>query len=261
MTEPQVNSGPEFPEPTVVDKRRVDPRTGKLRYQAAAAEGAKAEQSAGHGAEKVEDLAGNASFGGNPAPETAEAVGTAATPAGPEAETPETGPETPPSAKENPAQADDIATQLEAAQAQIGNLGDELARAKADLYNLQNEYRAYVRRSKAEAPVFRQAGIAEVVEALMGVLDDISLARQHGDLTTGPLASILENMEAVLATRFDVERYGEVGEAFDPEIHDALSATPQAGVNEDQIGAVAQPGYRMGEKVLRHARVMVITTQ
>ena len=73
-----------------------------------------------------------------------------------------------------------------------------------------------MRRSKADAANQRQAGVHDVVEALLGVLDEIELARQHGDLT-GPFAAIAEKLESTLAQRFDVVRYGAEGEEFDPD--------------------------------------------
>lgn len=143
---------------------------------------------------------------------------------------------------------------LAAAKAEAAELSEQLARRNADLYNLQQEYNGYVRRSKAAASEQRAAGQAEVVEALLGVLDEIDLARQHGDLT-GPLGAIAEKFEDTLAQRFGVERYGAPGEEFDPELHDALMATSDPEATSTTIAQVMQPGYRMGEKVLRAARV------
>ena len=72
---------------------------------------------------------------------------------------------------------------LAQAQAQAAQAADDLARARADLYNLQQEYQGFVRRSREGAASHRDAGAAGVVEALIPVLDEIELARQHGDLT------------------------------------------------------------------------------
>ena len=143
---------------------------------------------------------------------------------------------------------------LAAAKAEVAELSDQLARRNADLYNLQQEYNGYVRRSKAAAGEQRALGQADVVEALLGILDEIELARQHGDLT-GPVGAIAEKLETTLAQRFGVERYGAEGEEFDPELHDALMSTPDPEATSTTIAQVMQPGYRMGEKVLRAARV------
>ncbi|MFS0702895.1 nucleotide exchange factor GrpE [Cellulomonas sp. 179-A 9B4 NHS] len=133
---------------------------------------------------------------------------------------------------------------------------EELQRAQAAHYNLEQQYSAYVKRSKVEANAAHERGVASVAEALIPVLDDIALARQHGDLS-GPFASIAEKLEATLQ-RLGVERYGEAGEPFDPNVHEALMHGHSADVTEPTVQQVLQPGYRAGERILRAARVAVV---
>ncbi|MDM7854784.1 nucleotide exchange factor GrpE [Cellulomonas alba] len=133
---------------------------------------------------------------------------------------------------------------------------EELQRANASYYNLEQQYSAYVKRSKAEAVAAQDRGVASLAEALIPVLDDIELARQHGDLT-GPFASIAEKLQATLA-RFGVEQYGEAGEPFDPAVHEALMHAHSAEVSEPTVQQVLQHGYRTADRVLRAARVAVV---
>jgi len=133
---------------------------------------------------------------------------------------------------------------------------EELQRANAAHYNLEQQYSAYVKRSKADALAAQDRGVASVAEALIPVLDDIELARQHGDLT-GPFASIAEKLESTLG-RFGVERYGAAGEVFDPAVHEALMHSHSAEVTEPTVQLVLQPGYRTAHRVLRAARVAVV---
>ena len=122
----------------------------------------------------------------------------------------------PDGADANAAQPDPAAAEaLAEAQNVAADLQDQLSRRNADLYNLQEEYNRYVRRSKAEVSEHRAAGVQSVAEALMGVLDDLALAREHGDLT-GPLAAIADKFENTLSGQFGIQRYGAVGEQFDP---------------------------------------------
>jgi len=114
-----------------------------------------------------------------------------------------------------------------------------------------------VRRSREGAAGHREAGQAAVVEALIPVLDEIALARQHGDLT-GTFETTADKLEAVLADKFGLERFGQEGEPFDPTIHEALMATESDEVSEPSIALVLQPGYRLGERVVRAARVQVV---
>ena len=126
----------------------------------------------------------------------------------------------------------------------------------ADLQRLQAEDVNYRKRVDRDRDVARESAIAGVVEALLPVLDDIHYARQHGDLVDGPFASIAEKLEGVLQ-RYGVSRYGDVGEEFDPTVHDALMHSHSPDVEVTTVTQVIQPGYKVGEKILRAARVGV----
>jgi molecular chaperone GrpE len=144
------------------------------------------------------------------------------------------------------------AAELEAARA----LADERLN---DLQRLQAEYVNYRRRVERDRDVARDLAVASVLEGLLPVLDDLHLARQHGDLEGGPFAAIAEKIETVLA-RFGLVRYGEPGERFDPTVHEALLHTEAElaeGTTDTTVVQILQPGYRAGERVLRAARVAV----
>ena len=128
-----------------------------------------------------------------------------------------------------------------------------------DLQRLQAEYVNYKKRVDRDRELHRQVAVSSVVEALFPVLDDVHLARQHGDLEGGPFAAIADKLEATLA-KFGVERFGQPGDAFDPAIHEALmhiEAELAEGTEVTTVVQVLQPGYRMGERLVRAARVAV----
>ena len=125
-----------------------------------------------------------------------------------------------------------------------------------DLQRLQAEYVNYRRRVDRDRAVSAELAVLGVIEALMPVLDDVDLARQHGELEGGPFASIAEKLEGTLA-RFGWERFGAVGEAFDPAVHEALMHAESAEVTEPTVTQVLQPGHRVGERIVRAARVAV----
>ena len=145
---------------------------------------------------------------------------------------------------------------LAAAEALAAERLDQLQRAQAELYNLDQRYNAYVKRTRGELAQAADRGAAALAEALIQVLDDVELARRHGELT-GPFQSVAEKLEATLA-RFGVERYGASGEPFDPAVHEALMHGHSAEVDEPTVQEVLQPGYRTAERVLRPARVAVV---
>ena len=132
---------------------------------------------------------------------------------------------------------------------------DEAKRYLDDLQRLNAEYAAYRRRSERDQEVARAAGLQGAVEALMPVLDEVKLAREAGDVT-GPYEKHVDRLLEALG-KLDVVQYGEAGEVFDPNIHDALMQQPSADVEEPTVFMVMQPGYKIGERVIRAARVGV----
>ena len=124
---------------------------------------------------------------------------------------------------------------------------------------MEAEFYNYRRRVERDRAVARDLAVAGVLEALLPVLDDVHLARQHGDLEAGPFAAIAEKLETVLS-RFGLERYGEPGEPFDPTVHEALVHTQAElaeGTTETTVVQIFQPGYKVGDRVVRAARVAV----
>lgn len=132
----------------------------------------------------------------------------------------------------------------------------EAAERLEDLQRLQAEFVNYRRRVDRDRTVARDQAVASVVEALLGVLDDVDLARQHGELAGGPFASIAEKLESSLG-RFGWERFGQAGEAFDPTVHEALMHSHSAEVTQPTVVQVLQPGHRIGDRIVRAARVAV----
>ena len=126
----------------------------------------------------------------------------------------------------------------------------------ADLQRLQAEYVNYRKRVDRDRAIAGAVATARTIEALIPTLDDIAAAREHGDLDEGPFAAIAAKLEAALE-QLGWASFGAVGEAFDPAIHEALLSQPSTEVSEPTIQTVAQPGHRVGERVLRPARVIV----
>lgn len=129
----------------------------------------------------------------------------------------------------------------------------------ADLQRLQAEYINYKRRVDRDRAVEKDRAIAGVIESMLPVLDEIHLARQHGDLESGPFAKIAAKLEGVLG-KYGVQRYGEPGDTFDPMVHEAVMHTQAElapGTTETTVVQIMQPGYQMGDRVIRAALVAV----
>lgn len=124
-----------------------------------------------------------------------------------------------------------------------------------DLQRLQAEYVNYKKRVDRDRALARQAGIDAVLRELMPVFDSIGEAAKHDELTGGFKLTADELTRVV--TRFGFESFGAPGEEFDPRLHEALMQIPVPGTEEMLVHEVMQAGYRIGEQVLRPARVVV----
>ena len=142
--------------------------------------------------------------------------------------------------------ADDALTQAEV----------KAAEHLAELPRLQAEYVNYRKRVDRDRAAITDVATSKVLEALLPVLDDIAAARQHGELAEGPFASIADKLEETLG-RFGWSSFGAQGDIFDPTLHEALMSQPSADVTEPTVHHVAQPGHRLGGRVVRAARVIV----
>lgn len=159
----------------------------------------------------------------------------------------------------DPAPADEDAP-IEAAQDEPdreAELEQLVSERTADLQRLQAEYVNYKRRVDRDRALAKQAGAESVVSDLLPVLDSIDLARQHDDMTQG--FEMVADALGKLANKHGLVSFGAVGDAFDPTLHEALMQVPLEGqeVTETTVSQVMQIGYKLGDRVLRPARVAV----
>ncbi|MGZ4598163.1 MAG: nucleotide exchange factor GrpE, partial [Actinomycetes bacterium] len=130
-----------------------------------------------------------------------------------------------------------------------------LAERTADLQRLQAEYANYRRRVERDREATREQAVVAVLTNFLPMLDDIGRAREHGELEGG-FKSVGEALESTV-DKLGLTRFGAVGDAFDPTVHEALTHSHSAEVTEPTCVQVFQPGYRIGDRVVRPARVAV----
>ena len=146
----------------------------------------------------------------------------------------------------------------EAVEADVSAAEAAVAELTADLQRVHAEYANYRKRVDRDRETARETGVATVLTALLPILDDLGRAREHGELE-GAFRSVGEALEAAVA-RVGLEPFGAADEEFDPTRHEALTHTADEagdGPTVTVIAAVYQPGYQLGERVLRPARVAV----
>ncbi|MFE0187339.1 nucleotide exchange factor GrpE [Streptomyces sp. NPDC058989] len=144
-------------------------------------------------------------------------------------------------------------------QAQLDQVRTALNERTADLQRLQAEYQNYRRRVERDRVTVKEIAAANLLSELLPVLDDVGRAREHGELVGG-FKSVAESLETVVA-KLGLQQFGKEGEPFDPTIHEALMHSYAPDVTETTCVAILQPGYRIGERTIRPARVAVAEPQ
>ncbi|TDU05139.1 molecular chaperone GrpE [Streptomyces sp. 846.5] len=139
---------------------------------------------------------------------------------------------------------------------------EELAEARkaltertTDLQRLQAEYQNYRKRVERDRVTVREIAVAALLENLLPVLDDIGRAREHEELTGG-FKSVGESLETVVS-KLGLQQFGKQGEPFDPQLHEALMHSYSSDVTETTCVQILQPGYKIGDRIIRPARVAV----
>ena len=137
---------------------------------------------------------------------------------------------------------------------------EKIAELTADLQRVQADFANYRKRALRDQQAAADRAKAVVVGQLLGVLDDLDRAREHGDLESGPLKSVADKLMNAL-TGLGLTAFGEEGEDFDPVLHEAVQHEGDgADGSKPVIGTVMRQGYTLGDQVLRHALVGVVDT-
>jgi len=139
--------------------------------------------------------------------------------------------------------------------AEPGQVTDPVNALTADLQRLQAEYANYKKRVERDRSLAHELAISSVLIELLPVLDDIERAQSHGELTGGFKA--VADQIATTTERIGLTKYGQEGDLFDPQIHEALLHDTSADVTTSTATKILQPGYKFKERILRPARVGV----
>lgn len=131
----------------------------------------------------------------------------------------------------------------------VAEMRTDMLRAQAELVN----FRTRVERDRVAN---REAVIAEVIRSLLPALDDLTRAEKHGDLEGSPLELVAAKIRSAFE-RYGLRSVGEKGEVFDPHFHEAVVQLPTPGATAQTVADVIDPGYALGERLIRAAKVAV----
>ena len=228
--------------PVVHDHRRIDPVTGQVRGK--------------HAASKLAGTRGAGRAREPPAP--GQPVPRRAGPAEDQPEDQQDKHEERDAAatQESPEEASEMVTgQVIKDGKQAADVAAQLAERTADLQRLQAEYANYRKRVDRDRSAVQEQAIVKTLTGLIPVLDAINQAREHGELSGG-FEKVADSLLAALG-RLGLATYGEKGDPFDPKIHEALTYTDSPDVAEDTCVEIIFPGYKVGDRILRPAKVAV----
>jgi molecular chaperone GrpE len=227
---PQTPKGPEgdqpdeHEEPVIRDKRRIDPKTGKVRHPENGSEADASGPDLAH--EELVDVG----------PSDSEADGTA-----------------------------DFGVFLSDDDLDVlsgQSTSDQLAAERlADLQRVTAEYANYRKRTEANREIERERAVGETVKGLLPVLDDLDRAEKHGDLEEGTAVATIAAKLRTSVERLGLKPFGEAGDPFDPQIHEAIFQQPSSDVATDTVADVVETGYLLGSTLVRVAKVVVSVPQ
>jgi molecular chaperone GrpE len=132
---------------------------------------------------------------------------------------------------------------------------DEVAVLTSDLQRIQAEYSNYRKRVDRDRITANEITTAIVLSEFLPVLDDISRAEEHGELTGG-FKAVADQLQTI-TTKLGLAKFSDVDVPFDPNIHEALMHSTSPDVTETSVTQVLQPGYKFKDRVIRPARVAV----
>ena len=247
--------------PVIHDRRRIDPVTGQVREpdrprgkHAASAPGGYGQDEGGEGSRQGR---GAEPEGSTPAPGPDEHAGPGGHvgPGGPGVSGAPTGQDGAAGEAGNGSEAHTAPAGGTGMNEEMARLREQLADRTADLQRIQAEYANYRKRVDRDRTAVRELALANVLTELLPALDAIGQARQHDELSGG-FKSVAESLESA-ASKLGLVTYGEPGEPFDPKIHEALAHSYSPDVTEVTCAEIFQPGYKVGDRILRPARVLV----
>lgn len=136
----------------------------------------------------------------------------------------------------------------------VSDIELQLAERTESLQRVSAEYANYRRRTERERGELANTAKAKFATQLLPLLDDLDLAEQHGDLEQGPLKAFADKFRAIV-TGQGIEEFGAEGDAFNPEIHEAVQDLSQGDTKA--VGTVLRKGYMIGDRLVRNAMVII----
>ncbi len=167
-----------------------------------------------------------------------------------------------PSAGENTGQKEKKEKKKEdsAEKEKLQKLQEEFEAHKQQHLRVLAEYDNFRKRSQNEKNAVYHNAVSDTVQAILPIADNIERALSQENASAEDMKKGVEMIDAQIREAFEklgIRPTGKVGEAFDPNLHNAVAHVDDESLGENVISAVYQKGYLLGDKVVRHAMVQV----
>lgn len=142
----------------------------------------------------------------------------------------------------------------------VKKLEEELTAQKDKYMRLAAEYDNYRKRTANEKLSIYDDATAKAVTELLPVADSVRMALENLANADPEIVKGIELISNQLDKSFEklkIESFGKIGDEFDPNLHNAISKVESEELGENTIAQVFQTGYKIGDKIIRHAMVQV----
>jgi len=157
--------------------------------------------------------------------------------------------------------ANNVSEELSEDAAKIAEIEKQLADEKEKLLRTAAEYANFRSRTEREKAAIYANAVSDTVKELLPIADSLDRAIQASANAPEEFKKGLEMMYSQLTKSFEklnISAFGEVGEEFNPELHNAISSVDSDELESDTIAMVYQKGYKVGDKIIRHCMVQKI---
>ncbi len=163
-----------------------------------------------------------------------------------------------PEKKEKKSDQKKLKAELAAALDEAKRLTEELEAEKDKCLRIAAEYDNFRRRTQKEKEGIYADAMCGAVKEILPLLDNLERAGQFTEAEkVAEGLAMLSKMSEGMLSKLGVTRYGEKGESFDPNWHNAVMHIDDEAFGENEIVDVFEVGYRRGDKVIRFATVRV----
>lgn len=142
----------------------------------------------------------------------------------------------------------------------LEKLREEFEAHKQQHLRVLAEYDNFRKRTQTEKTSVYNNAVSDTVQAILPIADNIGLALSQENASAEDMKKGVEMIQNQIDAAFEklgVRAIGQVGESFDPNLHNAVAHIDDENLGENVIAAVYQKGYMLGDRVVRHAMVQV----